>query len=82
MPRGSAAWIVAIVGILAFITGAFVFTAVDPVMTAIFNSPLWESSTTHGSNALKWQKRAWLFAPTGVMLAILMTIWIETRQTA
>lgn len=80
MPRGSAAYVIAVVAIMSFIIGGLVYASLDPMMQAIFDSELWTSSTTHGKNALEWQKRIWLFAPTFVLVSIVTTIWIETRQ--
>jgi len=78
--KGSAAWIVAIVASLIFITGTLLFTVLDPTMQAIFGSELWSSSTEQGSNALSWQKSIWLFTPGAVLLTILVEIWLATRQ--
>jgi|GEM_PF-3559843 len=78
--RGSTAWIVAIVCILGFVTGAIVYTATDPVMQTVFGSALWSSSTTDGQNALAWQKAMWLFVPVAILLVLLVEIQVGTRN--
>lgn len=78
--KGSAAWAVVIVSIVAFIVGSLLLTATDPVMQALFDSSLWSASTSDGSNALAWQKRAWMALPAMILVALLVQIWIDTRQ--
>lgn len=77
---GSAAWVVAIVAILAFITGVLLLTAIDPVIQALFDSPQWTADTADGQNALDWAVRAWAALPASILVAILIQIWIDTRQ--
>ena len=81
MARQSAAYIVAILAVMMFIVGALVLTTLDPVMQAVFGSPGWSSSTEQGTDLLTWQKAAWSFVATAILLSILMEIWIGTRQS-
>lgn len=78
--RGSAAWVVTIVVIIGFIVGALVFSVVDPVAQALFDSAIWSSDTADGQNLLSWLERSWAFAPAAVLLGLLTTVWVETRQ--
>jgi len=80
MAKGSAAWVLTIVTVLSVIVGALLLTVVDPLMQTLFDSTLWQSSTQAGTNALGWQKSAWTFLPISILLALLIGIWIETRQ--
>jgi len=80
MVRRSAAWVIGIVIILAVIMGALILTATDPIMQRLFDSTLWSSTSTEGSNALSWQKAAWAFFPTAILLALLIQVWVDTRQ--
>jgi len=82
MPRGSAAWIIAIVSALTFVVGAVLLTAVDPVMQAFFSSTIWSASTEDGTNALNWMKAAWAFIGPAILITILLEVWIKTRQPA
>lgn len=81
MPKNSAAFIVAILAVMMFIVGALVLTTIDPVMQSVFASPAWGSSTENGTDLLSWQKSAWSFAASAMMIAILMEIWIGTRRS-
>lgn len=81
MARGSGAYIVGILAVMMFIVGALVLTTLDPVMQSVFASPGWGSSTESGTDLLSWQKSAWSFAATAILIAILMEIWIGTRQS-
>lgn len=80
MARGSAAWVLAIVSVVTFFVGALLLTVLDPVMQAVFSSAMWSSSTSYGTDALSWQKDMWLFWPSMILLGILFTIWVKTRQ--
>lgn len=80
MAGRSAAYVIAIVSALAFIIGALVLTAVDPVMQALFASPSWSSSTRNGTDLLMWLSNAWAFVPASLLIAITIQIWIDTRQ--
>lgn len=81
MARNSAAWVVGIVAILAFLMGTLILSATDPIMQDLFDSSLWTSSTADGQNALNWQKAAWGFLSTAILIAILFMVLIETRQS-
>ncbi len=80
MARNSGAYIVAIIAALMFIVGALVLTVIDPVMQALFDSATWSSSTSTGTDLLSWQQTAWRFAAAAMLIAIIMEIWIGTRQ--
>jgi len=78
--KGSAAWVVAIVGVVTFIIGALLLTAVDPVMQSLFASNMWSSNTVEGTDLLRWMQSAWAFLPVAILMLILIEVWIETRQ--
>jgi len=80
MPKGSAAWIVAIVSVMVGYRRSPTDHCDGPCDASTFDSALWSSSSKDGTNALKWQVRIWSFVPTAIMVGILFIIWIETRQ--
>lgn len=80
MAKSSAAYIVVIVSIIAFIIGTLLLTATDPVMQALFGSQMWGAETQDGKNLLKWMSRLWAFFSSAILIAIVMEIWIGTRQ--
>jgi uncharacterized protein YqhQ len=80
MPGRSAAFTVAIVGVLGFVMGAFVLTTLDPVMQSFFSSGAWSSSTGTGTDLLRWLTYLWSFVSTAILIAIISQIWISTRQ--
>lgn len=79
--RRSAAWVITIVVVLGFIVGALILTATDPVVQALFGSDLWSASTADGKNALTRMERAWAFFATAILIALLVQIWVDTRQS-
>jgi hypothetical protein len=80
MPGRSAAFTVAIVGVLGFIMGAFVLTVTDPIMQTFFGSGAWSSSTGTGTDLLRWLTYLWSFVSASILIAIVAQIWISTRQ--
>jgi len=78
--QGSAAWVLVIVSVLAFIVGAILFTTTDPVIQSLFDSPQWTANTADGQNLLNWLERTWAFLPAAILIMILRMVWIETRQ--
>lgn len=82
MARGSAAWVVAIVSLLALIVGAFLLTVIDPIQQTLMGSALWDSSTAYGTDALRWQSLAWKFWPVIILLGIMVVVWTRTRRPA
>lgn len=79
--RRSAAWVITIVVVLSFIVGSMILTATDPVVQALFGSNLWGASTADGKNALSWMEKAWAFVGTAVLIALLVQVWVDTRQS-
>lgn len=82
MPRGSAAYVLAIVSVLTGIIGAGIYTFLDPIQQNLFRSTLFSTSTTYGADALSWQMSAWTYWPVIILLGIMMTVWIDTRRAA
>lgn len=80
MARDSAAYVVTIVCVVAFIVGTLLLTVLDPIAQNLFASPMWSADTADGQNLLVWMERAFAFFSTAILLAILMQIWIDTRQ--
>lgn len=78
--KRSAAWVLVIVVSLGFIVGALILTATDPVAQAMFGSSIWNADTADGQNALNWMVAAWAFFPTAILIALLVEIWVGTRQ--
>lgn len=76
----SAAYVIAIVAVVSFFMGAFILTATDPFMQGLFGTMLWSSETSWGSDALGWYKSLWGFVGMAILITILMTVWINTRQ--
>jgi len=76
----TAAWVVAIVAVLSMLVGAFMSTTLDPIIQALFNNPNWSSNTAAGTDTLLWMEQLWAFLPAAVLLGILTTVWIATRQ--
>jgi hypothetical protein len=80
MPGRSAAYIVSIVAVTAFISGALTLTVVDPVVQTIMDSPQWSSSTAQGTDLLRWMADLWAFMSTAILIGLLSDIWVRTRQ--
>ena len=76
----SAAYVISIVAVVSFFMGAFILTATDPFMQQLFGSMLWSSDTSWGSDALGWYEALWGFVGMAILITILMTVWINTRQ--
>ena len=77
---GSAAWILGILVIVGFIMGVLVLSMVDPFVQGLFDSQLWTSDTTEGTNLLNWGHAAWVTLPVIILISLLVTIWVETRN--
>lgn len=78
--RGSAAWVIGIVLVTAFVVGALLLTVTDPVAQALFSSSLYQSNTSYGSNALSWVKSFWQYISVILLLGFLSFVWINTRR--
>lgn len=82
MARGSAAWVVAILAVTMGIVGSLLLTVVDPVQQQLFASGLWSSSTTYGTDALRWQRDAWMVWPAFILFGIMIEVWVHTRRAS
>lgn len=80
MAKTSAAWTIAILAVVAGLIGSLLLTVTDPVAQALFDSAMWSSDTTFGSDALSWQKDAWNYWPAFILFGIMLMVWVETRQ--
>lgn len=80
MPGSSAAWTLTIIATVTGVMGALLLTVGDPIMQAFFDSPLWASDTTYGSNLLGWFVDAWALIGFVILTGIMFLVWIETRQ--
>lgn len=79
MPR-SATYVVAIVALVAGLTGSLLLTVLDPVMQALFDSSLFTSSTKYGQDYLRWSQDAWTYWAALILVGILFMVWITTRR--
>jgi len=76
----SAPYTLAIVLVMAFVTGALILTAVDPVVQGLFGSQIWSANTAEGQNLLGWLESLWQFWPAALLLGFALIAWIKTRQ--
>lgn len=76
----SAAWVLGVLVVVAGLVGALLLTVTDPVMQELFASSMWDASTTTGSDTLRWQKTAWTKWPVMILIGLMLTVWIKTRQ--
>lgn len=79
--RGSAAWVITVVVITGFIVGALLFTVTDPIAQALFDSAMWQSSTSYGTNTLSWGKSLWSYLSVFVLIGFLSLVWVTTRRS-
>lgn len=78
--RGSGAYVIGIVAIIAFLMGSLILSMVDPFMQGLMDSQLWSADTVEGQNALGWFAAAAGFAGAAILIAILIQVYIDTRQ--
>jgi len=78
--RRSAAFVLGIIVIVGFIVGALILSVIDPFAQGLLDSQLWTAETTEGQNALGWYKNLYLFIPVALLTALLIQVWIDTRQ--
>lgn len=79
--QGSASYTIVIGGVTAVVVGAIVLSFLAyPFINAFVGTPIFESSTTSGSRVMMYVKGFWTFLGGFVMIAIVIWIWITTRQ--
>lgn len=78
--RGSAAWVIAIVTVVALIVGSLLLTVADPVVQALFSSSMWQSTTSYGTDTLAWGKSLWTYLSLILLLGFLSMVWVHTRR--
>lgn len=78
--RGSAPYVLAVVSVVAIVTGAILLTVTDPVAQGLFNSPMWSSTTSAGQMTLSAMVSLWTYWPLWIMTGILSLVWIRTRR--
>ena len=79
--QGSSSFTLAIGIIAAVITGAFMLTfTLFPLANAFMGSALWSSETSTAADLLGWLSGIWEFWGGIIAIAILMFVWIRTRQ--
>lgn len=78
--RGSAPWVLAIVSVVALITGSILLTVTDPIAQGVFNSAMWSSSTDAGQMTLGAVVSIWTYWPLWILTGLLSLVWINTRR--
>lgn len=78
--RGSAPYVLAVVSVVAIVTGAILLTVTDPVAQGLFNSPMWTSSTSAGQMTLSAMVSIWTYWPLWILTGLLSLVWIRTRR--
>lgn len=78
--RGSAPYVLAVVSVVALITGSILLTVTDPIAQGVFNSGMWSSSTDAGKMTLDATVALWTYWPLWILTGLLSLVWINTRR--
>lgn len=78
--RGSAAWVLTVVLVTAFVVGALLLTVVDPVVQGLFDSSIWTCSTSYCDMTLGAGENMWAYIALVILLGFLSTVWVTTRR--
>lgn len=79
--QGSAAWTIAIAGLMALIVGAILLTfVVFPVYNGFTEAAFWSAETAEGARLLTYVDGMWVFWGGILLIALLSYIWVNTRQ--
>lgn len=79
--QGSASYTIVVGGITALVIGAIMLTfLVYPMANAFMDAAFWGSETTSGARVITYVGGAWTFSGGIVLIAIIMWIWVHTRQ--
>lgn len=79
--QGSAAWVITIAALMAFIVGAILLTfVVFPVTNGFTAASFWSAQTTDGARLLTYVEGFWIFWGGILLIALLSYVWVNTRQ--
>lgn len=79
--QGSSSFVLAIGVIAAVLSGAFALTFIlFPLYNAFTGSTLWSAETSTGADLLSYVAGIWEFWGGIVAIAILIFVWVRTRQ--
>lgn len=80
MAVGSAAWVLVVVVVVAIVIGSLLLTVTDPVAQALFDSAMWSSTTTYGTNTMAWVQELWAFMALIILIGLFSLVYIRTRR--
>lgn len=79
--QGSSSFTIVIGALTALIIGAFVLTfLVYPIFNSFTTAAFWSADTAGGARMLMIIKGLWKFWGGIVLLALVLFIWVRTRQ--